>query len=159
MHTLLLLMLLLLRINGGAYVSRVAARLLALGAGWVDITNLIATRQQPAYQLPAYCLFSLLGIGSWHSGRLAYWGHTGGYRDIVSGILATGCPRLDDLGTTRLLTPLNNRPLEWLIISDLFNFSRASRRYYGRVPIPSMAINTSKGKHNVTSLLGQVARE
>ena len=59
-------MLLLLPINGGACVSRVAARLLATGGGWVDMFNLIATRR---YSTSAYCyllpLRMVVGIGGY----------------------------------------------------------------------------------------------
>ena len=61
MHTLVCV-LPLLRINGGACVSRVAARLLALATEWVDI------RQHPGTS--AYCLFSLLEMVG---GIRGYW--------------------------------------------------------------------------------------
>ena len=98
-----LLMLLLLPIHVAACVSREAARLLATGyrvAGYQAAP--IGTPTSYSYLLP---LRMVRGI----SGILAFWGRIGGgsgYRAIVSGILATGWPVLDDLGAMRIRTPL-----------------------------------------------------
>ena len=75
-------------------------------AEWVDMAT--PHCDTAATSLPAYCLFPLLGIGWGQSGILAFWGRIGGYRAIGGDIGKNGlreCPRLDDLGTTRLLIP------------------------------------------------------